>query len=217
MGYHHRTSVNHKVYRIAKAGDENSASTETDVTKKTITPLGGFVRYGEVKNDFVMLKGSIPGTKKRVVTLRKSMYKHTSRKALEKIALKWIDTSSGKFLMNPHSALCAVVTLLTTLTRVRTRCLANCRGEEAVRGSAQEGRRADCLSSSRLLTDIWFGWEDTGPRFCLEKVERSARNLGSLLQRSWRQGWSDGLEVFIRAYYRLKDEIKNSQYLHVSR
>ncbi|CAN8103714.1 unnamed protein product [Discula destructiva] len=94
MGYHHRTSVNHKVYRIAKAGDENSAATETDVTKKQITPLGGFVRYGEVKNDFVMLKGSIPGTKKRVVTLRKSMYKHTSRKALEKIALKWIDTSS---------------------------------------------------------------------------------------------------------------------------
>lgn len=86
--------MNHKVYRIAKAGDEHSASTETDVTKKQITPLGGFVRYGEVKNDFVMVKGSVPGTKKRVVTLRKSMYKHTSRKALEKIALKWIDTSS---------------------------------------------------------------------------------------------------------------------------
>lgn len=88
MGYHHRTSVNHKVYRIGKAGDENSAATDVDVTKKQITPLGGFVRYGEVKNDFVMVKGSIPGTKKRVVTLRKSMYKHTSRKALEKIALK---------------------------------------------------------------------------------------------------------------------------------
>lgn len=34
--------------------------------------LGGFVRYGEIKNDFVILKGSIPGTKKRVMTLRKS-------------------------------------------------------------------------------------------------------------------------------------------------
>jgi large subunit ribosomal protein L3e len=41
-----------------------------------------------------MVKGSIPGTKKRVVTLRKSMWTHTSRKALEKISLKWIDTSS---------------------------------------------------------------------------------------------------------------------------
>ncbi|KAF4776158.1 ribosomal protein L3 [Colletotrichum scovillei] len=93
-GYHHRTSVNHKVYRIGKAGSDNSASTEIDVTKKTITPLGGFVRYGEINNDFVMVKGSIPGTKKRVMTLRKSMFTHTSRKALEKIDLKWIDTSS---------------------------------------------------------------------------------------------------------------------------
>lgn len=56
--------------------------------------LGGFVRYGEVNNDFVIVKGSIPGTKKRVMTLRKSMFTHTSRKALEKVELKWIDTSS---------------------------------------------------------------------------------------------------------------------------
>ncbi|KAI1102318.1 ribosomal protein L3-domain-containing protein [Jackrogersella minutella] len=94
MGYHHRTSVNHKVYRIGKGDNEGNASTEQDVTKKTITPLGGFVRYGEVNNDFVMVKGSIPGVKKRVMTLRKSMFTHTSRKALEKVELKWIDTSS---------------------------------------------------------------------------------------------------------------------------
>lgn len=59
-----------------------------------ISSLGGFVRYGEIKNDFVMVKGSIPGVKKRVMTLRKSMFVHTSRKALEKVDLKWIDTSS---------------------------------------------------------------------------------------------------------------------------
>lgn len=52
------------------------------------------MRYGEVKNDFVILKGSVPGVKKRVMTLRKSMFVHTSRKALEKVDLKWIDTSS---------------------------------------------------------------------------------------------------------------------------
>uniref|UniRef100_A0A8H7NDS7 Large ribosomal subunit protein uL3 n=1 Tax=Bionectria ochroleuca TaxID=29856 RepID=A0A8H7NDS7_BIOOC len=93
-GYHHRTSVNHKVYRIGKGDADDNASTSMDVTKKTITPLGGFVRYGEINNDFVMVKGSIPGVKKRVVTLRKSMFVHTSRRALEKINLKWIDTSS---------------------------------------------------------------------------------------------------------------------------
>jgi large subunit ribosomal protein L3e len=38
MGYHHRTSVNHKIYRIGKGDDEGNASTDFDVSKKTITP-----------------------------------------------------------------------------------------------------------------------------------------------------------------------------------
>jgi len=56
--------------------------------------MGGFVRYGSINNDFLLLKGAVPGVKKRVITLRKSMFVHTSRKALEKVDLKWIDTSS---------------------------------------------------------------------------------------------------------------------------
>jgi len=56
--------------------------------------MGGFPHYGIVKNDFLMLKGSIPGTKKRVITLRKSLMVHTSRRDLEKVTLKFIDTSS---------------------------------------------------------------------------------------------------------------------------
>jgi large subunit ribosomal protein L3e len=93
-GYHHRTSVNHKVYRVGSGSDEANGATEFDRTVKTVTPMGGFVRYGEIKNDFVILKGSVPGVKKRVVTLRKSLKVHTSRKALEKVQLKWIDTAS---------------------------------------------------------------------------------------------------------------------------
>lgn len=37
-GYHHRTSCNHKVYRVGSGTDEGNASTEFDVSKKTITP-----------------------------------------------------------------------------------------------------------------------------------------------------------------------------------
>ncbi|XP_045146884.1 60S ribosomal protein L3 [Echinops telfairi] len=55
---------------------------------------GGFVHYGEVTNDFVMLKGCVVGTKKRVLTLRKSLLVQTKRRALEKIDLKFIDTTS---------------------------------------------------------------------------------------------------------------------------
>lgn len=37
-GYHHRTSCNHKIYRIGKGEDEGNAATEFDVAKKQITP-----------------------------------------------------------------------------------------------------------------------------------------------------------------------------------
>nr|XP_029511876.1 60S ribosomal protein L3-like [Oncorhynchus nerka] len=41
-----------------------------------------------------MLKGCVIGCKKRVLTLRKSMLVHTSRKSKETIDLKFIDTTS---------------------------------------------------------------------------------------------------------------------------
>lgn len=50
---------------------KNNASTEYDLSEKSITPMGGFPHYGEVNNDFIMLKGCCMGPKKRVITLRK--------------------------------------------------------------------------------------------------------------------------------------------------
>ncbi|RZR84574.1 hypothetical protein BHM03_00011427 [Ensete ventricosum] len=162
-GYHHRTEMNKKIYKIGKAGDEShTAVTEFDRlflysfvlsvllyfevffffsegdlcicfilmfcpfcfyyvalrcissrymaknecetlffpfglwnrTEKDITPMGGFPHYGIVKDDYLMIKGCCVGPKKRVVTLRQSLLKQTSRLALEEIKLKFIDTSS---------------------------------------------------------------------------------------------------------------------------
>ncbi|KAM3572055.1 hypothetical protein VYU27_005928 [Nannochloropsis oceanica] len=93
-GYHHRTEVNKKVYRIGKAGDGKSATTEADLTEKGITPLGGFPHYGVVNEDWLMIKGQVIGTRKRVITLRKSLRAHSKRAHLEQINLKFIDTSS---------------------------------------------------------------------------------------------------------------------------
>jgi len=93
-GYFHRTEMNKKIYRVGKKGDEASCQTEADLTKKGITPMGGFVHYGEVNEDWLMLKGAIVGVKKRPVILRKSLMKHSSRRHLETIDLKFIDTSS---------------------------------------------------------------------------------------------------------------------------
>jgi len=93
-GYHHRTETNKKIYRIANGSDSKSASTEFDLTVKSITPMGGFPHYGVVTEDFLIVKGTVAGTKKRVLTLRKSLCVYTKRSALEKISLKFIDTSS---------------------------------------------------------------------------------------------------------------------------
>ena len=77
-GYHHRTEINKKIYDIrdgfhTKDGKliKNNASTEYDLADKSINPMGGFPHYGEVKQDFVMIKGCCIGPKKRVLTLRK--------------------------------------------------------------------------------------------------------------------------------------------------
>jgi len=92
-GYFHRTELNKKIYRIGKT-QTPSGATESDLTDKGITPMGGFPRYGEVREDFIMIKGCCPGVKKRVITLRKSLLAQTSRVAKEQIKLKFIDTSS---------------------------------------------------------------------------------------------------------------------------
>ncbi len=93
-GYHHRTEMNKKIYRIGKKGDEGSASTDADLTVKSITPMGGFPHYGEVNEDWLLVKGCVVGTKKRPITLRKGLMPLSSRALLEKVELKFIDTSS---------------------------------------------------------------------------------------------------------------------------
>ena len=95
-GYHHRTHLNKKIYRIGKSAfvDQSNATTEHDITKKTITPMGGFMGYGIVRNDYVMIKGSVQGPRRRVITLRRPMAPQTSRAMTEQIKLKFIDTSS---------------------------------------------------------------------------------------------------------------------------
>jgi large subunit ribosomal protein L3e len=95
-GYHHRTEMNKKIYRIGTSiqKDPFNAMTDFDLTEKAITPMGGFPHFGTVNEDYVMIKGCCAGPRRRVITLRKSLVPQTSRKALEKIDLKFIDTSS---------------------------------------------------------------------------------------------------------------------------
>merc|ERR1719275_105098 len=68
-GFCHRTEIHKKIYKLGNAikfdGDGKptnfEASTEFDLTQKNITPMGGFVGYGVVRQDFVMIKGTCAG------------------------------------------------------------------------------------------------------------------------------------------------------------
>ena len=56
-GYHQRTEYNKLIMKIG-------------TKEENITPVGGYKRFGEVKSDFVVMKGSIQGPAKRLITLR---------------------------------------------------------------------------------------------------------------------------------------------------
>jgi large subunit ribosomal protein L3e len=102
-GYHHRTELNKKIYKIGQALADNphNANVAGDLTNKEITPMGGFPHYGRVREQYLLVKGSVPGPRKRPLVLRKPLFVHTSRQSKENITLKFIDTSSkfghGKF------------------------------------------------------------------------------------------------------------------------
>lgn len=59
-GYHERTEWNKWVLKVSEKAEE-------------INPSQGFKRYGLVKSDFLLIKGSLQGPNKRVVTLVKSI------------------------------------------------------------------------------------------------------------------------------------------------
>eukprot|EP00897_Mesotaenium_endlicherianum_P008944 jgi/Mesen1/8078/ME000434S07322 len=108
-GFHHRTEMNKKVYKVGKKGeDTHKAATEYDPTDKGITPMGGFPHYGNINEDYLMIKGGVMGPKKRIITLRRSLRTQKSRSALEVINLKFIDTSSkfghGRFQTSEEKA-----------------------------------------------------------------------------------------------------------------
>jgi large subunit ribosomal protein L3 len=57
MGFHQRTEYNKMVMKVGNNGSE-------------VTPKGGYLRYGVISSDYVMLKGSVPGTTNRLVLMR---------------------------------------------------------------------------------------------------------------------------------------------------
>jgi len=64
LGYHKRTELNKWIVKIGKKEEA-----------ELINPEGGYPHYGFVINDYIILKGSVPGAIKRPVRLRLSIRK----------------------------------------------------------------------------------------------------------------------------------------------
>ena len=79
-GFHTRTSFNNKVVKMGERGEE-------------ITPSGGFVNYGVIRGDYIMLHGSIPGAVKRPVRIRFAIRPKKGH-VDEPVQMSYISTSS---------------------------------------------------------------------------------------------------------------------------
>ncbi|MFT4325898.1 MAG: 50S ribosomal protein L3 [Candidatus Woesearchaeota archaeon] len=90
----------HMMYRVAYAGqtgyhlrtDYNKMIMLVDSDVSKINPKGGFVRYGEVKSTYILLAGSVPGPRKRLLRITKAV--RSKVEAVEAPALDYISVES---------------------------------------------------------------------------------------------------------------------------
>lgn len=80
MGFHQRTEYNKRIIKIGENGEE-------------ITPKGGFVHYGVIRSDYVLVSGSVPGPVKRLIRMRDAI-RPPQKVVYEGINVLYISTSS---------------------------------------------------------------------------------------------------------------------------
>jgi large subunit ribosomal protein L3 len=59
MGYHNRFDINKRIMKV--------------VSPQEVNPKGGFLHYGLVANECILIKGSVPGPVKRLIRMRKAI------------------------------------------------------------------------------------------------------------------------------------------------
>ena len=81
MGYNYRTEVNKRVLMVGKK--ENAG---------TVSVRGGYLNYGGIGSDFIVIDGSVPGPAKRLVRIRKALRKPEAEP--KKPEIKYISLAS---------------------------------------------------------------------------------------------------------------------------
>jgi large subunit ribosomal protein L3 len=80
MGYHQRVQYNNQILKVTDKPEE-------------VNPKGGFIHYGvgRTGNEFLVVRGSVPGPKKRMITLVKAI---RVKQATTVPTVEWISQES---------------------------------------------------------------------------------------------------------------------------
>jgi len=78
-GFHQRIELNKRIIKIGENGQE-------------ITPAGGFLHYGVIKNHYVLISGTIPGSVKRLIRMRDAI--RPPKQIFEGVNVVYISTTS---------------------------------------------------------------------------------------------------------------------------
>jgi large subunit ribosomal protein L3 len=79
-GFHQRTEYNKRILKIGEDGAE-------------VTPAGGFPHYGVVRNQYLLVHGSIPGPYKRLIRLRDAV-RYTRGIEVQQADIRFVSTAS---------------------------------------------------------------------------------------------------------------------------
>ena len=79
MGFHQRTEYNKRLLKIGENGEE-------------ITPKGGFLHYGVIRTQYVLIAGSVPGSVKRLIRMRDAI--RPPKAQYDGVNIVYVSTSS---------------------------------------------------------------------------------------------------------------------------
>lgn len=81
MGFNYRTETNKRVLKVGNSSDANM-----------MNPKAGFQNYGNINNDYIIVKGSVGGPAKRLVRIRKS--ESRNRRGVKEPKINYISINS---------------------------------------------------------------------------------------------------------------------------
>ncbi|MDE1874097.1 MAG: 50S ribosomal protein L3 [Candidatus Micrarchaeota archaeon] len=83
LGFNYRTELNKRVLKVGTSQDA-----------ATVTPNGGFLKFGIVNGDYLLIDGSIPGPAKRLIRIRKAL-RSSKKAAAPKITYVSLESKQG--------------------------------------------------------------------------------------------------------------------------